>query len=195
MQAVDSVEIVREDEEMGDDSKTYDFDKKSLYNWFQDAMYQLGDFDEAEAAFEMEKAFNRDYDYKLKMNEMSDKLKMGRKDIDGLDEPKKDKLKMGRKDIDGLDDPKKEKLKMGRKDIDGIDEDTIEEMRGLGKGVKNSGDRNVKQRDDNHSAPTTNINESIDNSIKTLMSNKVTKKGLKEFISEEAKKVAKNLKR
>lgn len=81
-------------------------------------------------------------------------------------------------------------------DIDSCEEDdeTIEEMRSLGSGVKNSGDRNVKLRDDHAHAPLTNLNESIDNSIKSLMSTKVTKKGLQEFISEEAKKVAKQLK-
>ena len=77
---------------------------------------------------------------------------------------------------------------------EGDAEETIEEMRGLGSGVKNSGDRNVKQRDDHAHAPLTNLNESLNKSIKNLMEGKVTKKALKEFIAEEAKKVAKNLK-
>jgi len=77
---------------------------------------------------------------------------------------------------------------------EGDAEETIEEMRGLGAGVKNSGDRNVKQRDDHAHAPLTNLNESLNKSIKNLMEGKVTKKALKEFIAEEAKKVAKNLK-
>lgn len=85
------------------------------------------------------------------------------------------------------------RLKSGSSEGDA--EETIEEMRGLGSGVKNSGDRNVKLRDDNAHAPLTNLNESINNSIKSLMEVKITKKGLQEFISEEAKKVAKQLKR
>jgi len=67
-------------------------------------------------------------------------------------------------------------------------EEPIEEMRGLGKGVKNSGDRNVKLRDDHHSAPITDLNESI----KKFFEGRVTKGQLKNFISEQAKKIAKN---
>lgn len=77
---------------------------------------------------------------------------------------------------------------------EGDAEETIEEMRGLGSGVKNSGDRNVKLRDDHAHSPLTNLNESVNASIKNLFEGKVTKKALKEFIFEEAKKVAKNLK-
>lgn len=77
---------------------------------------------------------------------------------------------------------------------DAVDE-TIEEMRGLGSGVKNSGDRNIKMRDDHMHSPLTNLNESIDVKIKGLMETKITKKELQEFISEEAKRVAKQLKR
>lgn len=66
-------------------------------------------------------------------------------------------------------------------------EQSIDEMRGLGKGVKNSGDRNVKLRDDHHEAPLTNLDESINN----LFKNKVTKKQLKEFINEQARKISK----
>jgi len=86
-------------------------------------------------------------------------------------------------------------------EIDDIDasegdvEETIEEMRGLGSGVKNSGDRNIKMRDDHMHAPLTNLNESIDVKIKGLMETKITKKELQEFISKEAKRVAKQLKR
>ena len=190
------VQGLNEEEDIYDEpSKSYSFDRSSLYDWFKDAAYQLADLDEAEVAQIMEREFEKDYDYKVKMNEMKDKLKMGRKDIPGLDDPKKEKLKMGKKDLD-IDGPKKDKLKMGRKDIDGIDEcddETIEEMRGLGKGVKNSGDRNVKTRDDNRAFPLTDINESVNNSIKTLMEGSITKNTLKEFINEEAKRVAKNL--
>lgn len=67
--------------------------------------------------------------------------------------------------------------------------ENIEEMRGLGHGVKNSGDRNVKLRDDHHEAPLTNLDESINN----LFKNKVTKKQLKEFINEQAKNISKNI--
>lgn len=73
-------------------------------------------------------------------------------------------------------------------------EDELDEARGLGKGVKNSGDRNVKLRDDHKSAPLTNLNESVDKNIKKLFEGTVTKKQLREFISEQAKKVAKSLK-
>lgn len=76
----------------------------------------------------------------------------------------------------------------------GLDETIEESGRGLGKGVKNSGDRNVKMRDDHHSAPLTNLNESVNNSIKSLLESKVTKKDLQNFIIEEAKNVAKQLK-
>lgn len=78
--------------------------------------------------------------------------------------------------------------------IDAVDE-KIEEIRGLGSGIKNSGDRNIKMRDDHMRAPLTNLNESIDVKIKGLMETKITKKDLQEFISEEAKRVAKQLKR
>ena len=70
----------------------------------------------------------------------------------------------------------------------------LEEARGLGKGIKNMGDRNVKQREDGHSAPLTNLNESVNNRIKTLFEGSVTKKDLQNFITEEAKNVAKQLK-
>lgn len=68
-------------------------------------------------------------------------------------------------------------------------EQPIEEMRGVGHGVKNSGDRNIKLRDDHHMAPITNLDESI----KTLSEGKVTKRGLLEFIKDEAKKISKNI--
>lgn len=68
-----------------------------------------------------------------------------------------------------------------------------ESGRGLGKGVKNSGDRNVKLRDDHHSAPLTNLNESIDDKIKTISEGAMTKKSLLEFIKTEAKNISKNL--
>ncbi len=68
-------------------------------------------------------------------------------------------------------------------------ESPIEEMRGLSKSVKNSGDRNVKMRDDHHEAPLTNLDESINN----LFKNKVTKRQLNEFINEQARKISKNI--
>lgn len=69
----------------------------------------------------------------------------------------------------------------------------IDEARGVSKVTKNTGDRNVKLRDDHHSAPLTNLNESVNNNIKKLLEGKVTKKQLQEFISEQAKEVAKKL--
>ncbi len=74
------------------------------------------------------------------------------------------------------------------------DNELEESGRGLGKGVKNSGDRNVKMRDDNHSAPLTNLNESINSNIKNLTESSITKKQLQNFITEEARRIAKNLK-
>ena len=69
----------------------------------------------------------------------------------------------------------------------------IEEMRGLGSGVKNSGDRNVKLRDDHQHVPLTNLDESISKKIQTLSENKITKKGLLDFIRQEAKNISKNI--
>lgn len=74
------------------------------------------------------------------------------------------------------------------------DEDMLDETgRGLGKGVKNSGDRNIKMRDDNHSAPLTNLDESINESIKKLINKPITKKELKKFISEQALVLSKKI--
>lgn len=70
-------------------------------------------------------------------------------------------------------------------------QEDLEEIRGLGKGVKNMGDRNIKTRDDKHSYPLTNLNESVDGEIRNLFNSKVTKKQLKEFISEQAIKISK----
>jgi len=73
-------------------------------------------------------------------------------------------------------------------------EDVVDESgRGLGKGVKNSGDRNVKQREDGHSAPLTNLNESIDGKIKKLFEGSVKKKDLINFVKEEADNYAKTI--
>jgi len=118
----------------GDHPDGYSFDKKSLYHWFNDALWQLRQYDEAHAAEIMEKAFNRDYEYKKRVSE------------------------------------------------------ELEEVRGLGHGVKNSGDRNVKRRDDNSHAPNTNLNESINSEIiQFLKKGKITKKELKDFINEQSK--------
>jgi hypothetical protein len=76
-------------------------------------------------------------------------------------------------------------------DTDASEGDELGETRAFSS--KNSGDRNVKLRDDKHKAPLTNLNESVNNSIKNLLEGSVTKKTLKKFINEEAKKVAKNL--
>lgn len=65
--------------------------------------------------------------------------------------------------------------------------DGLEEMTGLGSGVKRTGDRNQNLRDDHSHAP---LHESLSNNIKTLFEGKVTKKQLDLFIKEEAKKMA-----
>lgn len=71
------------------------------------------------------------------------------------------------------------------------DEAALEESgRGLGLGVKNSGDRNVKMRDDHKHAPLTNLNESVDGNIKQLFEGTVTKKGLVDFIKSQAKDIS-----
>ncbi len=111
------------------------FDTSSLYKWILDALHQLDIYSKEDIAMAMEKAFERDYNYGLKINE----------------------------------------------------------MRGLGHGVKNSGDRNVKLRDDHHEAPLTNLDESVDVGIKKLFEGKVTKKKLKDFISEQARNIANKL--
>jgi len=69
----------------------------------------------------------------------------------------------------------------------------LDEMRGLGAGVRNSGDRNVKQRDDHAHAPLTNLSESLDGKIKTLFEGIVKRKDLIKFISEEAKGISKDI--
>jgi hypothetical protein len=65
----------------------------------------------------------------------------------------------------------------------------IEESgRGLGSGVKRSGDRNVKMRDDHAHAPMTNLSESI----KSFISKEGIKvKDVKKFINEESDRLAK----
>jgi len=79
--------------------------------------------------------------------------------------------------------------------VDDVFGKSLEETgRGLGKGIKRSGDRGVKMRDDKHSAPLTNLNESVNNKIKSLVDGSITKKELQKFIMEEANKVAKTLK-
>jgi len=76
---------------------------------------------------------------------------------------------------------------------EGDAEETIEEMRGLGSGVNNSGDRNVKMRDDHAHAPLTNLSESLNKKINTLFEGSVKRRELIEFINEEAKKIAKDI--
>jgi hypothetical protein len=73
-------------------------------------------------------------------------------------------------------------------------EELDESGRGLGHAVKGTGDRGVKMRDDKHHAPLTNLNESINSNIKSIMDKKITKKELSKFISEQAKVIAKQLK-
>jgi ABC-type lipoprotein export system ATPase subunit len=109
----------------------------------------------------MEKAFNRDYDYKPKMNEMENMNEDFLNELDFISEE---------------------------------EETTLEEMRGLGSSVKNTGDRNVKQRDDHAHAPLTNLNESINKNITKLFEGSVTKKQLRDFIIEQAKEAAKKIK-
>jgi hypothetical protein len=76
-------------------------------------------------------------------------------------------------------------------DHDDEDKEELDEMRGLGHGVKNSGDRNVKKRDDHAHAPLTDLNESsIDNKIKGLFEGSVKRRDLLNFINEEAKNLA-----
>ena len=70
----------------------------------------------------------------------------------------------------------------------------LDEMRGLGVGVRNSGDRNVKMRDDHAHAPLTNLSESLDGKIKTLSEGTLKRKDLINFIKEEAKNIAKEIK-
>jgi len=74
-------------------------------------------------------------------------------------------------------------------------QDGIEEARGLGHGVKNSGDRNVKRSNDNSHAPVTTLPEgrTLDSKIKTLSESAPTKKDLLNFISEQATKLAKDI--
>lgn len=177
MQAVDKIEIIREDivdDELpgSDHPDGYSFDRTSLYKWFQDALWQLRFYDEAVSAKIMEKAFNRDYDYKLKMSEMKN-------------EDMNEEINEETSEID----------ERGTGDGDGLEMKELEEMRGLGSGVKNSGDRNVKLRDDHHHAPLTNLDESVDGNIKKLFEGTVTKKKLVEFINEQAKEVASKLKK
>lgn len=169
MQAVDKVEIIREDEgeELpgGDHPDGFSFDRTSLYKWFQDALYQLKWYDEAVAAEILEKAFERDYDYKLKMNEMNEEL--------------------NEEEINEIID-----------DIDASEGDELDEARGLSHSVKNSGDRNVKKDDKDHShAPVTTLPEgrTLDEKIKTLSEGKIKKKDLIKFINEQAKKLAQDI--
>jgi len=141
------------------------FDKSSLYKWILDALHQLDVYSTEDVAMAMEKAFERDYDYKLKMNEMKNEEQIN--EVDSF--------------LNELEDCTEEQ------------EQALEEMRGLGKGVKNSGNRNVKLRDDNHHAPLTNLDEAVEKNINKLFEGKVTKKQLVNFISEQAKEVANKL--
>ncbi|MEK6829505.1 MAG: hypothetical protein AABY15_05210 [Nanoarchaeota archaeon] len=166
MQAVEDVEIIRENEEElphADHPNGYTFDTTNLYKWFKDALWQLRWYDEAASSEIMEKAFRRDFAGKFNINE--NMKKENEEEVNELDEC-------------GYE-------------MEGQEE--IEESRGLSKTVKNSGDRNVKLRDDHESAPLTNLNESVDKNIKKLFEGKVTKKQLSDFISEQAKEIAKKL--
>lgn len=156
-------ENISENEELpqGDHPDGFSFDTKNLYNWFKDAMWQLKYYDPDTKAKILDKAFNRDYEYKLKMSEMENMNEDFLNELDFISEE---------------------------------EEATLEEMRGLGSSVKNTGDRNVKQRDDNAHAPLTNLNESINKSITKLFEGSVTKKQLREFIIEQAKEAAKKIK-
>lgn len=145
----------------GDHPDGFSFDMKSLYHWFNDALHQLKWYEPEVAAEVMEKAFNRDYDYKPKMNEMENMNEDFLNELDFISEE---------------------------------EEATLEEMRSLGSSVKNTGDRNVKQRDDHAHAPLTNLNESINKNITKLFEGSVTKKQLREFIIEQAKEAAKKIK-
>lgn len=159
VQTVKNVDILKEDES----GPEFHFDKKSLYHWFQDALNQLEFYDEAVGAEVMERAFERDYDYKLKMNEMNEEL---------------DK-ELNEEEIDECENT-----------------DELDEARGLGHSVKNTGDRNVKKSDDHSHAPVTTLPEgkTLDDKIKTLSEGKIKKKDLLNFINEEAKKLAKDIK-
>lgn len=70
-------------------------------------------------------------------------------------------------------------------------EEYLDEIRGLGKSVNRMGDRNVKMRDDKSHSPLTKLNESVNSEIKEFLSKEsITKKELKNFISEQAKRVS-----
>jgi hypothetical protein len=207
MQAVDSVEIIREN--VFDEGKSYSFDKKSLYHWFQDAIYQLKDLDEAEAAMEMEKAFNKDYEYELKINEireMKEELKEN-EEILKADSMLSQAI-MQFHNAGGTKEAAQRHLDnvfQGNERAEYVDtmqakypdmyQDGIEEARGLGHAVKNNGDRNVKKSKDNSHAPVTTLPEGTLNSkIKTLSEGSIKKKELLNFIKEEANNFAKDIK-
>lgn len=78
-------------------------------------------------------------------------------------------------------------------DIDTPKEDEIDEARGLSHTAKNTGDRNAKKDNKNHShAPVTTLPEgrTLDEKIKTLSEGKLKKKDLLNFIGEQARKFA-----
>ena len=72
----------------------------------------------------------------------------------------------------------------------------VHEARGLGHGVKNSGDRNLKKSKDNSHAPVTTLPEgrTFDEKIKNLSEGSVKKKDLINFINEQARKLANDIK-
>jgi len=76
-------------------------------------------------------------------------------------------------------------------------DEEIAEARGLGHTVKNNGDRNVKKSKNNSHAPVTTLPEgkTLDAKIKTLSEGTLKKKDLMNFIKEEAKNFAKDIKR
>jgi ribosomal protein L37AE/L43A len=85
-----------------------------------------------------------------------------------------------------------------QKHLDGIfGMDGLGESRGLAHSVKNTGDRNVKNNPkDNSHAPVTTLPEgkTLDAKIKTLSEGTLKRKGLMNFIKEEANNFAKDIK-
>lgn len=138
------------------------FDTTNLYKWFVDALYQLDDMTKEEMAQELERKFNEDYLYKLKRKEMANEENIN-----------------------------EEELNEENVNEENLSEEELDEARGLGHSVKNTGDRNVKKDEKDHSkAPVTTLKESVDGRIKNLFEGSVKKKDLLSFINEEARKFA-----
>ncbi len=193
LQAVEKVEIIGENEDElphSDHPDGFTFDTTNLYKWLKDALWQLRWYDEATTAKIMEKAFRRDFAGKFNINEWDGDEGPQSFDSNMINEKN---MKTENKKEEEINELEECGMEMESKESE-ENEDELDEARGLGKGVKNSGDRNVKLRDDHKSAPLTNLNESVDKNIKKLFEGMVTKKQLREFISEQAKEVAKSLK-